>query len=205
MLFPHVFTHSIRRSLSLTFDKSMKAALFVALLATPVVAQQFGDDNQSGDWLPIPDGYVWPAPLKDAPDFEPSTKIFKELPKDLKKGIEEYWPEDAPPEFVQLFECDLNSDGRKEVFVAIRAYSGTGGTFYEILTPQGESYRGVGGIQGWGFLFHKPENGWYQIEGMSRGGGGNYTRYLLAFDGKEYQTVRNEGHDFNRGEVEIRK
>jgi len=184
----------------------MKAVLlFAVILVSPEIAQQFGDDNQNGDWLPIPDSYIWPVPLKDAPDFKPSTKAFKDLPRELKLGIEGYWPEDSPPESVEVFECDLNSDGKKEIFIAIPANSGTGGTFYEILTPEGGSYRGVGGVQGWGFLFHKSKNGWYQIEGMSRGGGGNYTRYLLAFDGKEYQTVRNEGHDFNRGEVEIRK
>ncbi len=183
----------------------MKALLIAALLASPAFAQQFGDDNQNGDWLPIPDGYVWPIPLKDAPDFEPKEVAFKELTNEIKKAIEGFWSDETAPEMVELFECDLNSDGKKEVFLAIPSLGGTGGTFYEILTPEGGSYRGVGGIQGWGFLFHKPKNGWYQIEGMSRGGGGNYTRYLLAFDGKEYQTVRNEGHDFNRGEVEIRK
>ncbi|MDL5048678.1 hypothetical protein QQ054_21940 [Oscillatoria amoena NRMC-F 0135] len=184
----------------------MKAAfLIAAILVIQAHAQQFGDDNQNGNWLPIPDNFVWPVPLRDAPDFEPSVKAIKDLPKELQNGIEGYWPEDSPPKSVELFECDLNGDGKKEVFIAIPAYSGTGGTFYEILTPEGESYRGIGAIQGWGFLFHKVKNGWYQIEGMSRGGGGNYTRYLLSFDGKEYQIIRNEGHDFNRGEVEIRK
>ena len=94
---------------------------------------------------------------------------------------------------------------KKEIFFGIPAFSGTGGTFYEILTPEGNSFRGIGGIQGWGFLFHKKKNGWYRIEGMSRGGGGNYTRYLLTFNGKEYETVRIERHDLNRGKVEIEK
>jgi hypothetical protein len=40
---------------------------------------------------------------------------------------------------------------------------------------------------------------------MSRGGGGNYTRYLMAFTGEEYKITRNEGHDFNAGKVTIRE
>lgn len=65
--------------------------------------------------------------------------------------------------------------------------------------------RDCGGMEWLEELGRARENGWYQIEGTSRGGGGNYTRYLLTFNGKEYVATRNEGHDFNQGKVEIRK
>jgi len=39
---------------------------------------------------------------------------------------------------------------------------------------------------------------------MSRGGGGNYTRYLMKFLGNTYTIIRNEDHDFNTGKVTIR-
>ena len=39
----------------------------------------------------------------------------------------------------------------------------------------------------------------------SRGGGGNYTRYLMTYTKDAYQISRNEGHDYNNHKVTIRK
>jgi hypothetical protein len=184
----------------------MKIIALMLLLVTSAQSQQFGDDNQAGDWLPIPDGYVWPAAADKPPDFTPKSKKLDELEAVQRKAIEDNWPDEKNPERVEIAEVDLNGDGRPEIFVGVPIYSGTGGTFYEILsTKDGKTYASIGGIQGWGFNFLAPKNGWFQIEGMSRGGGGNYTRYLMTFGGDGYEITRNEGHDFNAGKVTIRK
>lgn len=121
-------------------------------------------------------------------------------------AIAGHWPDEKAPEQVEVAEADLNGDGRPELFVGIPIYSGTGGTFYTILsTTDGKTYAGIGDIQGWGFKFLVRKNGWFQVEGMSRGGGGNYTRCLLTFVGEGYVITRNEGHDFNAGRVTIRE
>lgn len=184
----------------------MKTFAIILLMVFSAHAQQFGDDNQAGDWLPIPDGYVWPHATDKVPDFSPKSKKLDDLEATQRKAIEDNWPDDKTPEQVEIAEVDLNGDGRPELFVGVPIYSGTGGTFYDILsTKDGKTYASIGGILGWGFEFLVQKNGWFQIEGMSRGGGGNYTRYLMTFIGHEYEITRNEGHDFNTGKVTIRE
>ena len=189
---------------------SVKMQVFIFLLAfgSNGISQEFGDDNAGGDWLPIPDGYVWPKAAKEAPTFETETHLLTELSEDKRDAVRKFWPLEEMPERVELAEIDLNCDGRNELLVVIPALGGTGGRFYAIITPVNEkTYRFVGDIQGWGFQFLETKSGWFQIEGMSRGGGGHYTRYLLTYSDKhkEYRTSRNEGHDFNFGKVEVRK
>jgi hypothetical protein len=176
----------------------MRLLLAILLSATTAFCQE-------EDWLPIPDGFVWPVPAKDAPDFQPEILKVKDLPAELQSAIKGNWENEIIPESVELFQCDLNGDKKKEIFLAIPSLRGTSGTFYSILTPTKEGYSDAGNLQGFGVCFLKPKNGWYQIECDSRGGGGNYTRCLLTFDGKEYVITRNEGHDFNRRTVEVRK
>ncbi|QQL44091.1 hypothetical protein [Sulfuriroseicoccus oceanibius] len=184
----------------------MKCLALLLVIASSSAGQQFGDDNQSGDWLPIPDGYVWPSSVDNPPEFETVVRKFAELPKVLRESIRRYWPEDEDPVQVGIAEIDLNGDGKPELFVEVPAYSGTGGSFYEMLSMiDGKTYKGIGGIQGWGFQFVTRKNGWLQIEGMSRGGGGNYTRYLMTFADQGYEISRNEGHDFNSSKVTIRE
>lgn len=187
----------------------MKTFAIILLFASASSAQsqQFGDDNHGGSWLPIPDGYTWPTAAEKAPDFKSNWKNLADLKTAHRKAIEGNWPGDEkPPERVEISEVDLNGDGRPEIFVGIPSYGGTGGTFYEILsTKDGKTYTCVGDTQGWGFKFLVRKNGWFQIEGMSRCGGGNYTRYLMTFVGKGYKTTRIEGHDFNAGKVTVGK
>ena len=184
----------------------MKTLAILVLLASSAYSQQFGDDNQTGDWLPIPDGYVWPKSAEKAPEFSPAWKKLSDLNENQRNAVKRNWPDEKSPERVEVAALDLNGDGKPEIFVGVPDYSGTGGTFYEILsTKDGVSYRSVGGIQGWGIQFLVPMDGWFQIEGMSRGGGGNYTRYLMTFGTDGYEISRNEGHDYNNRKVTIRK
>lgn len=169
----------------------MKLLLVVLFLATTAFCQE-------DDWLPIPDGFLWPVPVKNGPDFQPEMVQVMNLPAELKAAIIDNWEDENTPESVELFQCDLNGDKKKEIFLAIPMLRGTAGTFYSILTPTRDGYSGAGALQGFGVSFLKAKNGWYQIECASRDGGGNYTRCLLTFDGNEYVITRNEGHDFNR-------
>lgn len=187
--------------------KNMKtpAILLLTITISAAQSQQAGDDKRTGDWLPTPDGYTWPASAEKAPDFKTTWKKFEELEATKRAAIEANWPDEKTPKEVELAEVDLNNDGRLEIFVGVPIYSGTGGTFYEILsTKDGKSYTSVGNIQGSGIQFLARKNGWFQIEGMSRGGGGNFTRCLMSFIGEGYEITRNEGHDFNAGKVTVR-
>jgi len=188
-----------------TAAQEMKTLAILLLLTWSAFSQQFGDDNQSGDWLPIPDGYVWPKSAEKAPQFDPVWKKLSELDENQRNAIKGNWPDEKLPERVEIAAVDLNADGKPEIFVGVPDYSGTGGTFYEILsTKDGMAYRSVGGIQGWGIQFLVRKNGWLQIEGRSRAGGGNYTRYLMTFGADGYEISRNEGHDYNNHKVTIR-
>ena len=184
----------------------MKTLAILILLVSSAYSQKFGDDNQTGDWLPIPDGYVWPKAANKSPDFKSAWKKLSELTESQRIAITANWPDEKAPERVEIATVDLNGDGNSEIFFGVPVLSGTGGTFYEILsTKDGKTYRSVGGIQGWGFQFLVTKSGWLQIEGMSRGGGGNYTRYLMTFTKDAYKVSRNEGHDYNNHKVTIRK
>ena len=74
---------------------------------------------------------------------------------------------------------------------------GTGGGTYEILQIRAKKAHLIGAVQG-GFHLCVPAKGqkWLRIEGSSKAGGGHFTRYLLQFTKHEYETVRNEDHDY---------
>jgi hypothetical protein len=175
----------------------MLAVLIWMLHAGSLSAQA----DPSEGWLPIPDGYVWPLEVKGAKAFKPEQRAVAVLPVPAKGMFE---GEPASTE-VQVFEVDLNADGKEELFVEIPILHGTAGTFYEILSPtKSGDYRSVGSLQGWGIRFRAAKNGWLQIEAASRAGGGQYTRYLLTFQDRVYLESRNEDHNFNRHKVTVR-
>lgn len=157
------------------------------------------------DWLPLTDGFVWPASPKNAPVFKSELIAFKSLTKRSKKAVRASWPDDDMPERVEISEVDLNGDKKSEFFIGVPAYSGSGGTGWVLVTETVEGFRGIGSLLGFGIQFLPKINGWYQIEGRSKGGGGHHTRYLLSFDGTEYFISRIENHDLIDGEIKIRK
>ncbi|NCF93382.1 MAG: hypothetical protein GWQ05_20865 [Verrucomicrobiaceae bacterium] len=163
------------------------------------------NETDKGDWLPVPDGYVWPLPAENAPDFNRSRKKLDELSEDYQNAIKAHWPDEELPEQVEIAEADLNEDRVPELFLAIPAYSGTGGTYFEILTSaEGVAYKSVGHVGGWGVQFLKQKNGWFQIESMSRAGSGDITRCLETFGSEAYETTRNESHNYHTGKVTVR-
>ncbi len=178
------------------FGHKMRSLLAITVLAAGVLLAEEGED-----WLPVPDDFIWPkhsaAQLTDE-----KTLDVKALPGTMKETLREHWPEDELPDTIHVRTADLNGDGRAELFVCMRAYSGSGGSFYEIFTPRGDNLRAIGCIQG-SIILCKGENGWLRIEGCGRAGGGEYTRYLLAYRDGEYREVRNEGHNYTTGKVEI--
>ena len=183
----------------------MKILAILMLSVLSAYSQQVIADNKEDDWLPIPDGYVWPKLAKKAPDFRPEQKNFSELDESQRSAIKDIWPDEEVPEQVYIAKMDLNGDGRPEIFVEVPGLGGSGGAFFEILsTKNGKSYKSVGGFQG-GVRFLIPKNGWLQIQGSSRGGGGHFTRYLMTFIKDKYEVTRNEDHDTNTRKVTIRK
>ncbi len=73
-----------------------------------------------------------------------------------------------------------------------------------ILSPTDTGLRYVGSVFGFGFEFLAPKNGWAQIKGYSRGGGGHHTRYLSQFGDSGYEDVRIENHNMIDRTVRIR-
>lgn len=180
--------------------------LIVTTYANPFDGREsFGDDNPKGKWLPLEDGFVWPGKVERPPKVTSANLLVEKLPEDRAKALRTFWPEDSRPKTVSFLEVDLNEDGKPELLFNIPAYGGSGGPFYEILTRSKEGvYKSIGSLQGWGFQIVSKKNGWFQIRGMSRAGGGQYTRYLLTFDKKAYIITRNEGHNFNTKKVTVR-
>lgn len=176
----------------------------VALLC---VGQSWGDDGRDKGWLPISDGYIWPASLEEPPDFVSEELEFLSLPLALVEVIREYWPVDIDPRKISIAEVDLNMDGVEELFVEIPMNGGTGGVFFEIFSSiEGGAYKSIGNVLLCDKIeFLEPKNGWLQIEGVARNGGGNLTRYLMAFSGEDYEMIRQEGHDFFNREFSIYK
>lgn len=174
------------------------------IFSLSLAAQPFGDDNPSGKWLPTPDDFSWQQPLKSIPEFETTSKSIAEIPAGLAKAMEAYTFAGKKLEQITAAQIDLNSDGRPEWFVNVPEYDGSGGPFYAVFTSlDGKRYLRICVVQGWGFKFHKPKNGWLEFEGMSRGGGGNYTRFMMTFQYHQYRGSRFEHHDFNSKEVNV--
>jgi hypothetical protein len=175
--------------------KVWRAFLTSALLLGELLA---GEDAE--EWLPAPDGFVWPAMVKDAPVFKPVERPTRELPASIRAAV---FDEKVFPERVAVCEVDLNVDGKPELLVEIGAYGGTGGAYYEIFSAgKAGSYRSIGSFQG-GVRFCTRKDGWYQIQVSSRVGGG-MLRSLLTFQRGQYRDSRREKHDFSSGTVTVR-
>jgi len=181
----------------------MNRLSIVLCLASAACALAFGDDAGPGDWLPAPDGYVWPKVVRQAPEFK--EQRMQDLPAAVQEVVHKHWPLKNTPESIRIAGTDLNEDGREELFISIPPYGGSGGPYYMILTPHENTFRPVGGVQGWTFCLVEKKNGWLQIKAVSRSGQKNYTRSLQTFGKEGYETTRNEGHDFNTGTVTVRK
>lgn len=160
--------------------------------------------EKKDDWLPLPDKYVWPEEQDDAPEFKSAWTEFTALPPRIQSAVKTCWPDTNFPIKVETAEADLNNDGISEIFVGIPAYSGSGGTGYSILKQDGENFKDIGGLLGFGIKFLPAQNKWLQIEGRSNAGGGHHTRYLLRFERNEYRKVRIENHDLINKKVTVR-
>jgi hypothetical protein len=154
------------------------------------------------DWLPPPDGYKWPK-HSDEQLTDEHTVSINSFPKKYQEAVAAHFS-DKPPTEVIVRKADLNGDRKNELFIYIPEASGTGGTVYAILSPAKDDLIDIGAVQG-GILLCEPVNGWLQIEGSSKAGGGHFTRYLLQYKDNEYQTVRNEDHNLISGVATVRK
>jgi hypothetical protein len=157
-----------------------------------------GDDD---DWLSPPDGFIWPSHHKEQVTDEQTVSV-NSLPRTYQDAILACFS-DEPPTDVTIRKADLNADRNPEIFLYIPEASGTGGSVYIILSPTKDGMIDVGAVQG-GITLCEPVDGWLQIEGGSRAGGGHFTRYLLRFEDGEYREVRNEDHDLIHNTVTLR-
>ena len=168
----------------------------LAIMIMPGFAQQ--------DWVALPDGYTWEDAPANQHKFITSFITSSLLSPSLNQAILAQWPDDQLPERLEFSEIDLNGDDRPEIFIGVPDYSGTGGTAFLILSPTDEGLHYVGSVFGYDFEFLTPINGWSQIKGYSRGGGGHHTRYLAQFTGARYEDVRIENHNMIDRTVRIR-
>ncbi len=176
-----------------------KVIAFVMLAAASLA------NGRDGDWFPAPDGFVWPARVTKQAAKDEQVRVA-DMPEALRDYVAKQWQPQPLPEFIHARRADLNGDGVVEWFIDIPILGGTGGCFYEIITQTKNGLRSLGGIQG-GFHLCVPAKGekWLQIEGSSRAGGGDMTRYLMQFRKTEYINVRSEVHDYNAGKATVGK
>jgi hypothetical protein len=170
----------------------MKIAL-VALCGLSVFTFSFAAD---GDWFTAPDGYVWPTDATTQPDGD-TQLAYAALPEAVRTYLTEQCFPQKPPAHVYVRRADIDGDSTPEWFVDRPEMGGTGGGIYEILQIRAKKAHLIGAVQG-GFHLCVPAKGqkWLRIEGSSKAGGGHFTRYLLQFTKHEYETVRNEDHDY---------
>ena len=177
------------------------AEAIACLIQGFIPAIQAGDE---GDWLPTPDGYVWPDAGEVKSDITTEEAVrLASLPPTLRDELagHEIRKSEGPDPFVRILKADLNDDGVDEIFVDT-LYGGTGGSVYEIFAKSGNRHRSIGGC-GDGARLLRASHGWYQIETLGRAGGGSYSRSLLRYVDGEYRIVRNEIHHFSNRTVEI--
>ena len=119
----------------------MRVTLALLLLCIPAAgfAEGFGDGILRKDWLPAPDHFQWPVLAEKKPKQRQKTRTLKELSESRRAIFRHYWPEDQLPKEFRFTITDLNADGLEEIFLPIPAYSGPGGTFYQIFPLEGIS------------------------------------------------------------------
>ena len=121
------------------------------------------------------------------------------LPKLLREALlaEDEFSQgtDKLPETLFVSRIDLNGDGSLEYIVESRQ-SYSGGTAHVVFERRKNNYESIGYFQG-GFHLAARANGYYQICGTSRGGGGNFTYYVLRFARGEYRTYTEQHVNFN--------
>lgn len=189
----------------------MKTIWWLSLVLAVGVGAVLGDDPIPAEWPDAGDGFKWPPPAKDAPAFFPVEKKLADLPERERKAVLDAIPtpdppHDKAPESVNIAYLDLNGDGRPEMFVHVPIYGGTAGRYYAILSPDKDgSYHEIGSFQG-AIKFLEKDGGWYRIENLCRGGGGNYSRILNVFSKKDgvYEIKRNENHEVYAKTVRVR-
>ena len=189
-----------------TASKALIAVIPRAMVLLLYFSYSFSFGAVEGeDWLPTPDGFVWPQHstiLLSKPKSVPVSDFTASQRKSLAAfidGIENF-------ESLSIQEADLNGDGVKELFIYQPAYSGTGGTVYEIVTPTTTGFVSIGSVMG-GIVLCQPVKGekWLQIESAGRSGGMRYTRSLLRHTKNRYIETRIEDHDYNLKKVTVRK
>ena len=137
----------------------MKGMMFVSLaLCLSLSSEQ--------KWVELPDGYEWESAPQGQPKFALSTISTGLLSSSLKEAIGLHWSGPELPERLEIFEVDLNGDGRREVFVSVPKLGGTGGGSYMILSPSGEGFRYLGAVLGFGFEFLNAEKGLEDDQGV---------------------------------------
>lgn len=182
--------------------KLVNFSVFMVLQAC-AIGQSFAAEDDR-EWLPAPDGFKWPAPSKITLGQSKSID-FKKLTEEQRKCLEGFIEGYEFMDSVSAHEVDLNGDGVFELFIHQPSYSGTGGSYYEIVTPDKGGFRSIGSVQG-GVVLCEPAKGskWLRIETCGRAGGGHYTRILDAFVDKKYEPVRIEDHDTGKSKVTVR-
>jgi hypothetical protein len=108
----------------------------------------------------------------------------------------------ALPKAFYGFRLDLNKDGRKEYFIDIEPFGGSGGAYFIILGNINKQWLVIGDFQG-AFYLLPVKNGWHPIMVISRGGAEIYAKEYFEFSDGKYRErwVQN----FVRGKITKRK
>jgi hypothetical protein len=131
--------------------------------------------------------------------YEPQPVATGTLPKLLRDALlahdEFSQGTDKLPDMLRVARIDLNGDGSPEYIVdSNQPYSG--GTAHIIFERQKSGYESIAYFQG-GFHLAARVNGYYQICGIGRGGGGNFSYYVLRYRRGEYCVHKVTRANFN--------
>jgi hypothetical protein len=120
----------------------------------------------------------------------------------MRNGITSHWRTPPPnfncegltnEEFIERADAiyiDLRGDHHKQLIIN-NGGGGSGGRSWSIYDKIAGKWKMIGEGQGAPIICSK-YNGYHQIAMWGRGGGGNFTKELLRFEGDRYHLVRLE-------------
>ncbi len=138
--------------------------------------------------------FHWPKKIEPQPKLEWLQITRAQAPPGVGwVSLDDGSPEEALRDSSKIAWIDLNHDGIPAAIVDDRQGGTAGGSCGIYQKGETGKYRCIADTP-LGISFCVPYNGYYQIEGWSRAGGGEYTRMLFQFQKGRYHLIRLEDY-----------
>lgn len=173
--------------------------IVAALQAKPLPAADWPTPESA--WLKPSDGHLWPGntstlELLKVPTAELDAQLEGALIPSLESTI-------TPPSLLAAW-VELEDGGGRSLLYVDPALSGTGGKYIHVMTRIDGEWSWIGEMLCRQVLVGAPvQGGWRDLTCIGQRGL-QYQRVLYTLRDGRYCAARNELHDLERGELEIR-